>query len=64
MSKKLDPDIKVLRAVQRALVRSSSPRMLRANLRYFWGRYMADGDAGDNVAAAFAAPPSDREGGR
>jgi hypothetical protein len=40
MTKRLDPDIKVLRACVRALDCSSSLRMLRANMEYLWDRYM------------------------
>lgn len=41
VSKKMDPDVKVLRACVRELEKSSSPRMLRANLRFLWDRYIS-----------------------
>jgi hypothetical protein len=37
----MDRDILVLRAVARALDKSSSPRMLRANLEFIYGSYNA-----------------------
>lgn len=40
MTKKLDKDVKVLRACVRALEQSSSERMLRANLDYLYDRYV------------------------
>lgn len=40
MSKRLDSDIKALRACVRALDRSSSPRMLKANVEYLYDRYV------------------------
>ena len=40
MTKRLDPDIKVLRGAKRALDESSSLKMLRANLEFLWDRYI------------------------
>lgn len=40
MTKRLDPDIKVLKACVRALGQSSSKRMLKANMEYLWDRYI------------------------
>ena len=40
MTKKLDPDVKVLRACVRALEQSSSPRMLRANMEYLYDKFV------------------------
>jgi hypothetical protein len=41
MSKRLDPDILVLRRCVAALDKSSSKKMVRANLEYLWDRYVA-----------------------
>ena len=38
--KRMDPDIKVLKACVRALDRSSSARMLKANVEYLYDRYV------------------------
>ncbi len=38
--KRLDPDIRALREAVRGLERSSSERMLRANLEFLWDRYI------------------------
>lgn len=40
MTKKLDPDLRCLREAVRALNRSSSRRMLKANLDYLYDRYI------------------------
>lgn len=40
-SKKLDPDIKALRAAIRAISKSSSKRMLHANMNYLWDLFVA-----------------------
>ena len=40
MTKKLDTDIRVLRACVRALEQSSSDRMLRANVEYLYDRFV------------------------
>jgi hypothetical protein len=40
MAKKNDPDIKALRAAIRALSKSSSKRMLHANMRYLWDLFV------------------------
>lgn len=40
MTKKLDSDIKALRAAVRALNGSSSQKMLKANLEFLWDRYI------------------------
>ena len=40
MTKKLDPDIKALRACVRALDQSSNKRMLRANIEFLYDRYV------------------------
>ena len=42
MSKKLDPDIKVLRACMKALRQSSSKRAMRANVKYLYDRCWDD----------------------
>ena len=39
MTRKLDPDIKALRACKRALDKSSSPRMAKVNAGYLYGYY-------------------------
>lgn len=39
--KKLDPDILALKQACRALQKSSSKRMLKANLEYLWDRFIA-----------------------
>lgn len=40
MTKRLDPDVKALGAGIRALNMSSSRRMLIANLRFLWDRFI------------------------
>ena len=40
MTKKIDVDIKVLRASVRALDKSSTPRMLKVNMEYLYDRYI------------------------
>lgn len=40
MSKKIDRDIRVLRACVRALDQSSNDRMLKANLEFLYDRYI------------------------
>jgi len=40
MSKRLDPDIKALRACVRALKASSSPKMLLANMEFLYDRFV------------------------
>ena len=40
MTKKLDPDIKVLRACVRAIEKSSSNKMKEANVGYLYDRYV------------------------
>jgi len=38
MTKKLDPDFRAIKECVRALERSTSPRMLKANLDYLYDR--------------------------
>lgn len=38
--KKMDPDVKALRTCVRALLASSSERMLVANMEYLWDRFI------------------------
>lgn len=40
MGKKLDRDVKALRDAARALEKSTSPQMLRANLEFLWDRFI------------------------
>jgi hypothetical protein len=42
MTKALDPDVKALSHAVRALDRSSSRRMLLANLEFLWDRYFGN----------------------
>jgi hypothetical protein len=50
---RLERDVRVLQRIDAALHQSSSPRMLRANLQYFWKRYVVDSDAAENVRRVF-----------
>lgn len=61
MTKKLDSDIKVLRAAARALNGSSSQKMLRANLEFLWDRYIEHParDVRERFAAQKQAQPED-----
>ena len=61
MTKRLDPDIKALRAASRALNGSSSKKMLRANLEFLWDRYIAHPapDVRRRYAAQQQAQPED-----
>ena len=56
MTKRLDPDIKTLRAAVRALQGSSSRRMLKTNMNYLWDRFIAHPPAED---AAYFSEPAD-----
>ena len=47
MTKRLDPDIKALRAAVRALQGSSSRRMLKTNMNYLWDRFIVHPPAED-----------------
>ena len=38
----MDQDIKVLRVCAKALEKSTSPRMLRANLEFLWDRFVSN----------------------
>jgi hypothetical protein len=40
MTKKIDPDIKVLRACVRAIKKSSSPKMQMANVEFLYDKYV------------------------
>ncbi len=40
-SRRIDPDISIVKACVRALNKSSSREMLRANLVYLWDRFLA-----------------------
>ena len=51
MTKRLDPDIKVLRGAVRALRGSSSHRMLRVNMEYLWDRFIEHPPAEDSDMA-------------
>lgn len=42
MSKRIDPDISILKACVKALNRSTSPRMLKANLAFLMDRYITN----------------------
>jgi hypothetical protein len=40
MTKRIDPDLKVLMAAGRALEKSTSRRMLEINLKFLWDRFI------------------------
>lgn len=42
--KKLDADVKVLRACIRAIDKSSSERMVKANVEFLYNRYVRNGN--------------------
>lgn len=39
--KRMDPDFKVIKGCVELLSKSTSPRMLRANMVYLWDRFVA-----------------------
>ena len=56
MSRKIDADVKVLRACVRALDKSSCERMLAANLEYLWSRYMDPRKTAERIASRKETP--------
>jgi|PlaIllAssembly_1097288.scaffolds.fasta_scaffold1266623_2 hypothetical protein len=40
MTKKIDPDLKALKAAGKALEKSTSRHMLEANLNFLWDRFI------------------------
>lgn len=57
MTKSIDRDLKVLRVTVRALLTSSSPRMLRANMEYLWDRFVRHPNADDLAQIADEEAP-------